>query len=89
MYLESHEVLIEGHWELKQGELVADLNCTRIEQLIREHLSLLKEGEWMNLYEDPRDRRKWLLFYQQSEMHGGGPPSLRVVSKEEILELFD
>jgi hypothetical protein len=38
---------------------------------------------WESLYRDPDDSRLRELVFLQSELQGGGPPSLRSISFEE------
>lgn len=40
-------------------------------------------GGWELLYRDPRDGRLWELIYPHSELHGGGPPRLYLLSPAE------
>lgn len=55
--------------------------CERIDWLLNNALDIFGYGEesggWDKLYRDPADGRFWLLTYPFSEMHGGGPPTLR------------
>lgn len=36
-------------------------------------------ADWTVLYQDPQDKRYWEFHYPEGELHGGGPPSLRVL----------
>lgn len=73
---------LRGHWLLVDGKVVGDDTCRRIENLISglDQISTSVDG-WKKLFRDPRDGRHWELVYLQSEMHGGGPPTLRVVDE--------
>lgn len=55
--------------------------CQRIDWLLNNSLQIFgfceESGGWDKLYRDPADGRFWLLTYPFSEMHGGGPPTLR------------
>ena len=65
--------------------------CKRIDWLINNKLveiSVNGNG-WEALYQDPNDRRYWLLTYPQSHMHGGGPPLLKAVTEKEAKEIFN
>ena len=44
---------------------------------------------WETLYRDPRDGRLWELTYPQSEMHGGGPRRLHVLSRDEAAAKYE
>jgi hypothetical protein len=83
--LSPSETLLVGAWLSKNGHIIEDPVSLRIRWLI---LSSLRRNAtdatgWDTLYEDPRDGRLWELIYPQSEMHGGGPPLLRVVTEAE------
>ena len=71
-----------GQWFIKDGHVVADEMCRRIESLIENYLDELGHDAtgWDVLYRDPKDGRLWELTYPQSDMHGGGPPRLTLVS---------
>ncbi|MGZ5170952.1 MAG: Imm27 family immunity protein, partial [Burkholderiales bacterium] len=45
-------------------------------------------GAWLRLYKDPTDGRLWELTYPHSEMHGGGPRILRVITSTEAAQTF-
>lgn len=66
------------------GRMVADSVCDRIERLVVKHLKEVATTGWDTLYRDPQDGRYWELLYLHSGMHGGGPPSLVQVAKEEV-----
>ena len=80
------ETEIVGQWTLKRGRFVASFECHRIQALAEcrfEHVANDPEsGGWDSLYRDPRDNRYWERTYPHSEMHGGGPPTLRVIDAE-------
>lgn len=80
------ETIIEGQWQSNGKEIIVDDVCKRIEWLISEVLEEIgvDTSGWKTLYQDPKDNRKWVLYFPQSEMHGGGPPALMVVSDDEI-----
>jgi hypothetical protein len=58
--------------------------CLRIEWLTSEYLKRVavskSYGAWETLYQDPADGRFWERIYPHGEMHGGGPPTLTVIS---------
>ena len=88
--IQPSEILIEGKW-LSGGTTVSeDTNCHRINWLIS---NCLKEvgvdgSGWEKLYLDLSDGRLWVLCYPNSEMHGGGPPTLMVVEESKAKERF-
>ena len=84
MLIQPEETEIIGHWHTSHGVVEADPAAKRIEQLIRIHLTKVASasGGWEALFKDPVDQRLWELSYPQSEVHGGGPPTLRVIPEE-------
>jgi hypothetical protein len=62
----------------------------RIRFLTSRHLQRIRAdvSGWTILYRDPDDGRYWELTYPQSEMHGGGPPQLRWLSKRDALKKY-
>ncbi len=78
------EQRIDGRWELQGGRVVADAACQRIAELTSKHLNrVASDGSgWDTLFQDPEDGRYWEMIYTQSEMHGGGPPSLVLINTE-------
>lgn len=82
MHLLPTEAELTGHWVLQGKAVIGDATCLRIEWLINGRLDRVAGagGGWEQLYQDPADGRYWELTYPQSHMHGGGPPSLGVLS---------
>ena len=90
IYIQPDEELIEGKWVPDANTHVADETCQRIEWLVSKVLKFIgtDESGWDTLYQDVSDGRYWLLCYPASELHGGGPPSLRALSQTGNLELY-
>lgn len=44
-------------------------------------LKLVKQLNWENYYVDEQTGEKWIEEYPLSQMHGGGPPQLRLINK--------
>ena len=85
MKLKETDEKLEGKWLSEDGNVNPDTVCKRIETLIENNLVKIgadKTG-WDHLYRDPEDNRLWELTYPQSDLHGGGPPSLSVISASE------
>ena len=82
--LKPDEDFLEGRWELRNGKVVADPVCARIEFLISNILQKISESDdgWSVLYLDPLSGRYWELKYPDSFSHGGGPSILRVLSSD-------
>lgn len=83
MKITTEETEVRGNWIL-EGGVVADEMCRRIEWLKSNWLQRVSTDSsgWEALYKDPYDGRYWELTYPQSELHGGGPPTLRFISDE-------
>lgn len=79
MTIGEHEREIVGTWILREGRMVPDENCARIEQLIAERLQRIGASHdgWTIYFVDPFSGMRWELIYPQSHLHGGGPPTLR------------
>lgn len=84
MKITTEETEVRGNWILEGGAVVADEMCSRIEWLKSNWLQRITTDSsgWETLYKDPHDGRYWELIYPQSELHGGGPPTLRYISDE-------
>jgi hypothetical protein len=80
------ESLLVGEWVAAEGGVVADETCQRIERLVEAVLERITADAtgWDILFRDPADGRFWELYYPHSEMHGGGPPSLRHLTSEQV-----
>jgi hypothetical protein len=90
MSIRSDEIEIRGSWIRRGQEVIADDNCRRIEHLIESHLKRVGHDTsgWDTLYRDPKDGRYWELIYPQSDLHGGGPPTLRHVGPDELRKKY-
>jgi len=82
MKLSSTETELIGRWEMLDGRVRGDATCERIEWLTSSYLEKIVSSNWETLFRDTGDGRYWEKTYLQSEMHGGGPPSLFVLSVE-------
>jgi hypothetical protein len=84
MQLSKKEKRLIGKWIYDDGSVPKDKVSERIEWLINNQLEKIgidKSG-WDILYIDPADNRLWELTYPESEMQGGGPPTLICISNE-------
>lgn len=79
--ISPEETNIEGQWLSSDNGINVDEVCKRIEWLTSEVLEKIgvDASGWETLYQDPKDGRKWVLYYPHSGLHGGGPPALKVV----------
>jgi hypothetical protein len=86
MNLKPSETVLTGRWILQGDRPVEDEICKRIFALTKSYLvEVARDASgWSALYRDPADGRYWELTYPQSELHGGGPPELTVLSNEEV-----
>lgn len=84
--LSPEETFIEGKWVNVGNKIESDDSCKRIEWLASEKLKLIGTNgdNWEALYQDPIDSRYWVMFYPKSELHGGGPPSLKLSTDKDI-----
>ena len=87
MKLSPQETELIGKWIVENGQTRADLTSQRIQWLTSHHLRKVafskQWGAWETLFQDPDDGRYWEQTYPQSEMHGGGPPTLKCLSEEQ------
>jgi hypothetical protein len=76
------EIELVGCWKLKEEKLSADETANRIVVLLRDWFKSIAKSSsgWEQLLQDPEDGRYWELTYPMSEMQGGGPPMLKVIS---------
>lgn len=93
MKLQPHEMELVGKWLADGGTVHGNAICERIEWLIKNQLREItfspQYGEWETLFQDPEDGRFWERTYPQGEMHGGGPPALRCLSRADALKKYD
>ncbi len=77
------EFEITGAWTIVDGTINKDENCRRIAHLVQNRLAKVGSDAsgWDTLFRDPANDRYWELVYPQSELHGGGPPKLQMLSK--------
>lgn len=90
MQLSNKEEKLIGKWIYENGSIHKDKVSDQIEWLINNQLKRIgtdKSG-WDVLYIDPADNRLWELTYPESEMQGGGPPTLICISNEEAKQKY-
>ena len=82
--LGPHETALIGRWLQTSHGTEGDDTSRRIETLAADHLERVgaEPTGWDTLYRDPRDGRLWEKTYPQSDLHGGGPPTLQCVTPE-------
>ncbi len=66
--------------EFHDGHMRAVGDARLIDDLIKNKLVEVRKENWAVLYRNKETGEFWDLTYPQSEMHGGGPRRLRVVS---------
>jgi Immunity protein 27 len=90
--LRADETQVIGIWILQYGQPQGDVSCERIEWLVKHVLEKIADspegGGWETLYRDPVDGRFWERDYLHSEMHGGGPPRLRVLTVDAVKDKY-
>ena len=90
MNIADSETLLTGQWVSREGHVVGDETCQRIDKLISTHLKELGRDSsgWEALYRDPDDGRLWELTYPQGHLQGGGPPQLRCLALDEAKKKY-
>ena len=88
--LNSNETRLVGCWIEKDGSVVQDALCKRIQWLTDSYLEQVAvDGDnWSALYRNPDDDSYWELTYPQSQRHGGGPPALQRVPKGDAFKRY-
>jgi hypothetical protein len=85
--LQSNESGLVGDRVSGDNGLQADETTKRIEWLVSSVLDKIadspKSGAWETLFRDPEDGRFWERTYPRGELHGGGPPKLTCISREQ------
>ena len=81
----SGERVLLGNWIERNGYIVQDETCKRIQILTECYFEQVSvDGDnWFALYRNPADGNYWKLTYPQSHMHGGGPPRLQLISQHD------
>jgi hypothetical protein len=82
--LRPDETELVGAWVSSASGVQADENCRRIDWLTSNRLVSVgsTDSGWATLFRDPRDGRLWERIFPHSEMHGGGPPSLTLITPD-------
>jgi hypothetical protein len=86
MMIKPEETRLIDQMLLQNGKAIFDETSERIIYLTKNYLVKMttdKSG-WDTLYQDPKDKRYWEKVYPQSEMHGGGSPSLINISEDDV-----
>lgn len=81
--LEESSITGKWIWDENHKKVINDTEAKRVEYLVANYLTKITVPDWETLYQDPYDKRYWELKYLQSELHGGGPPSLILISMED------
>jgi hypothetical protein len=91
MKILPHEASIIGSWIFDGQRVIADDKCQRIDWLRTNYLELITTDAtgWLNLYQDPQDGRYWQLDFEQGELQGGGPPSLKLLTVDEVNKQYN
>ena len=84
------ETEIIGNWVYSDDKIEDDFNSKRIDYLTNNVLTdiLVHDNGWNRLFVDERDNRYWELHFRNSELQGGGPKSLVVLDKAEVLRRY-
>lgn len=86
----SSEASMIGSWVMKDGSMVQDAVCERIQWLTDSFFEqMVVDGDnWSALYRNPDDGSYWELTYPQSHTHGGGPPTLQRISENDARKRY-
>lgn len=89
--LKSDEFKLQGKWITSNDKVIDDEISIRIKFLKNNYLIKLATSYdgWDTLFQDSNDKRFWELIFEKSELHGGGPPSLIVISKVDIEKKYN
>ena len=90
MRIKPEETEIVGGWVRKDGCMCGDEASRRIEMFLASELRKLATSQdgWERLYRDPNDDRLWELTYAHGEMQGGGPQTLKFISREAAVKKY-
>jgi hypothetical protein len=88
--LKSSENILIGNWIFQNNKVVSDNIGKRIDYLTENSLKKLVSSEdgWSTLYIDLDDIRYWEKIYPNSELQGGGAPTLKSISKQEAIDKY-
>jgi hypothetical protein len=90
MKIDPRETFIVGNFVEHDGKTLWDQTAQRIFELTKSYLRKIavSASGWETLYLDEMDGRYWEYFHPQAEMHGGGPPALRLLSDEQTQAIY-
>lgn len=91
MELSANENELVGQWIFENGKVINDPVADRIGWLIKNKLKKIgvASGGWEALFIDPGSGRLWERSFPNSGLHGGGPPSLTSITKEDAVKKYD
>jgi hypothetical protein len=80
--LNKDEVQFFGTWIFKDKKIVADNVVGRIYELTENYLIKMchDASGWDTLYKNPENNDYWELIYLDSNLQGGGAPSLKYLN---------
>jgi hypothetical protein len=89
--LASNESTLLEEWVVNGSNISRGDVGERIDWLLENGLEKIAvdSSGWSSLYVDTGDRRMWELTYPQSEMPGGGPRLLQMVTLEDAKRRFN
>ena len=82
--------IIKGNWVKIDGKIMGDSNCEIIDNMIENDLEKVGDREegWITLFKEKLTNKFWERIYPDSHMHGGGPPQLELLSKNEVMDKY-
>lgn len=89
--IEKGEILLKGAIINHLNSIEYDDVSNRIFSLVENYLVEVKvdSSGWNRLFKDPRDGRYWELSFPNSELQGGGGPTLQYLLKEEAIVKYN
>lgn len=83
--IKPEETEFIGRILMVNEQAINDDIAQKVNYLTKNYLVKIKTNEsgWDTLYQDVNDSRFWEKLFLQSELNGGGPPSLINISEEE------
>lgn len=89
--LKKEEILLKGALIKHLNSIEYDDVSNRIFSLVENYLIEVEVdcSGWYKLFKDPRDGRYWEYFFSNSELQGGGAPTLKYLLKEEAITKYN
>ena len=75
--------ILIGKWIERDGQVIEDEICKKINWPINNQLQLISidESKYTAIYKNIKDQTFWQLSHPQSNLHRGGPPKLESITR--------